>query len=267
MSNDINWSPLPFHLDNYQSEENVLLRLLDYWLENRTSFQSIEINYECTSVESFKKNIVEQIFVNSNNLLLDTDEFEFTRYLALILIEKCDGTSKFFELVDRLEYETLSLDWLLERYAEMARDTHIVQNLIKSSELAVKKYIQQGIPFVLNRKEIKNDYENRKINWETEKHSVHDIWSDRDFNNLYWDGRKTAFSILYILDKDKFIELVQKFDNPFDVKIALETIFEQVSIQDWQYMVEVVFKKLCHSHKLSNKTGMTPCKTLTLTKP
>ena len=29
----------------------------------------------------------------------------------------------------------------------------------------------------------------------------------------------------------------------------------------------VVFKKLCHSHKLSNKTGMTPCKTLTLTKP
>ena len=28
----------------------------------------------------------------------------------------------------------------------------------------------------------------------------------------------------------------------------------------------VVFKKLCHSHKLSNKTGMTPCKTLTLMK-
>lgn len=238
MSNNVNWSPLPFYSSNFESEEKIISRLFDYWLENRTNFQSIEINYDFTSMESFKKNMAGQIFVNSNNLLLDTDEFEFTCYLALILIEKCDGTSKFFELVDRLEYETLSLDWLLERYAEMARDTHIVQNLIKSSELAVKKYIQQGIPFVLNRKEIKNDYETRKINWETEKHSVHDIWSDRDFNNLYWDGRKTAFSILYILDKDKFIELVQKFDNPFDVKIALETIFEQVSIQDWQYMVE-----------------------------
>ena len=28
----------------------------------------------------------------------------------------------------------------------------------------------------------------------------------------------------------------------------------------------VVFKKLCHSHKLLRKTGMTPCKTLTLMK-
>ena len=34
-----------------------------------------------------------------------------------------------------------------------------------------------------------------------------------------------------------------------------------------QLILEVVLKKLCHSHKLSNKTGMTPCKTLTLTKP
>ena len=134
MSNNVNWSPLPFYSSNFESEEKIISRLFDYWLENRTNFQSIEINYDFTSMESFKKNMAGQIFVNSNNLLLDTDEFEFTCYLALILIEKCDGTSKFFELVDRLEYETLSLDWLLERYAEMARDTHIVQNLIKSSD-------------------------------------------------------------------------------------------------------------------------------------
>ena len=30
---------------------------------------------------------------------------------------------------------------------------------------------------------------------------------------------------------------------------------------------EVVFKILCHSPKLCKKQGMTPCKTLTLTKP
>lgn len=31
--------------------------------------------------------------------------------------------------------------------------------------------------------------------------------------------------------------------------------------------LEVVFKILCHSPKLCKKQGMTPCKTLTLTKP
>lgn len=238
MSNNLNWSPLPFHSAEYESEEKVILNSFHYWLKNRKNFQLIKIHYEYTSVENFKKDIVGQIFINSNNMLLDIDKFEFTCYLALILIENCDGTSKFFELVDRLEYETLSLDWLLERYAEMVSDTHIIQNLIKSSESAIEQYIQQGIPFVLNREEIKKDYENRKKNWKEGKNTAYDIWSDRDFNNLYWDGQKTAFFILYILDKDKFIDLVQRFDNPFDIKIALETIFEQVSIQDWQIMVD-----------------------------
>ena len=34
-----------------------------------------------------------------------------------------------------------------------------------------------------------------------------------------------------------------------------------------QLILEVVFKKLCHFTKLLTIEGMTPCKTLTLTKP
>ena len=35
----------------------------------------------------------------------------------------------------------------------------------------------------------------------------------------------------------------------------------------WVLAMWVVFKILCHSPKLCKKQGMTPCKTLTLTKP
>lgn len=238
MSNNIDWLPVPFHSINSHDENIIINTVFNYWIKNYTKFQSIEIKHDIVSVNNFKKDLSGQIFINFGDELLEPESFEFTCYLALILIEKCDGTSKFFDLVDRLEYETLSLDWLLEHYVEMLSDSHIIQNLIKSSESAIEQYIQQGILFVLNREEIKKDYENRKKNWKEGKNTAYDIWSDRDFNNLYSDGRKTAFSILYILDKDKFIELVQKFDNPFDVKIALETIFEQVTIQDWQLMVK-----------------------------
>lgn len=241
MKNNLDWSPVPFHSMN-DNNEIIQQTIFQNWKTNRNKFQSIEIKYNIDSVADFKKDIAKQLFVHDiKSTAPNIEDPEFSYYLALIFIEKCDGTCDFFELLENLEYKTLHLDYIFEDYIELlgeVQDTEdIKQNLINSAKLMIEKYIESGILFT-NREHIQKSYQNHKKHWQSNRNSIYSIWSDRDFDNFYWESRKTAFSVLYILDKNSFIELVQKFTNLVDVKIAIETIFDIVSIQDWKYFVK-----------------------------
>lgn len=241
MKNNLDWSPVPFQSMN---DDNKIIQktIFQNWQENRNKFQEIEIKRGIDPVTDLKKDIAEQLFVlGIKNTVPDIEDSEFSYYLALILIEKCDAICDFFELLEKLEYETLHLDYIFEDYIELlgeVQDTEdIKQNLINSAKLMIEKYIESGILFT-NREHIQKSYQNHKKHWQSNQNSIYSIWSDRDFDNFYWESRKTAFSVLYILDTNSFIELVQKFTNLVDVKIAIETIFDIVSIQDWKYFVK-----------------------------
>lgn len=241
MKNNLDWSPVPFQS---MSDDNKIIQqtIFQNWQKNRAKFQAIEIKYDINSVAYFKKDIANQIAIhNIQYNRLDIDSPEFTYYLALILIEKCDGTRNFFDLLENLEYKTLHLDYIIEEYVESLSQIQdiddIKQKLVKSAKLIIESYIEKGVSF-LNRERIETSYQRQKEHWQSHQNSIYHIWSDRDFDNFYWESRKTAFSVLYMLDKNSFIELVQKFTNLVDVKIALETVFDRVSIQDWQYLLE-----------------------------
>lgn len=241
MKNNLDWSPVPFQSMN---DDNKIIQktIFQNWQENRNKFQEIEIKHGIDPVTDLKKDISEQLFVlGIKNTVLDIEDSEFSYYLALILIEKCDGTCDFFELLENLEYKTLHLDYIFEDYIELlgeVQDTEdIKQNLINSAKSMIEKYIESDILFT-NREHIQKIYQNHKKHWQSNQNSVYSIWSDRDFDNFYWESRKTAFAVLYMLDKNSFIELVQKFTNLVDIKIALETVFDRISIQDWQELIK-----------------------------
>lgn len=241
MKNNLDWSPVPFQSMN---DDNKIIQktIFQNWQKNRAKFQAIEIKYDIDPVADLKKDIAEQLFVlGIKNTVLDIEDSEFSYYLALILIEKCDGTCDFFKLLEKLEYETLHLDYIFEDYIELlveVQDTEdIKQNLINFAKSMIEKYIESDILFT-DREHIKKIYQSHKEHWQSNQNSVYSIWSDRDFDNFYWESRKTAFSVLYILDKNSFIELVKKFKNLVDIKIALETVFDRISIQDWQELTK-----------------------------
>lgn len=241
MKNNLDWSPVPFQSMN---DDNKIIQqtIFQNWQENRTKFQSIEIKYNIYPVVDFKKDIAEQLFVHGiKSTAPNIEDLEFSYYLALILIEKCDDTCNFFKLLEKLEYETLHLDYIFENYIELLGEVQgtqdIKRNLINSAKSMIEKYIESGILFT-NREHIQKSYQSHKEHWQSNQNSVYSIWSDRDFDNFYWESRKTAFSVLYILDKNSFIELVQKFTNLVDIKIALETVFDRISIQDWQELTK-----------------------------
>ena len=57
------------------------------------------------------------------------------------------------------------------------------------------------------------------------------------------------------------------FENNDERGIIARLIIDKRYFGSCYRELQVVFKILCHSPKLCKKQGMTPCKTLTLTKP
>ena len=236
--NNLNWN---FTRRRHEKShlEKKLDKIYDKWSTIEQFFSNFPIytNLELNNLESIKK----QLFDKSSILkfdLVDHNDFEIDCIIAIILILQCDGSSKIFKILD--DSKEYMIGWAIEYYVEklaLNRDKKLINNLSNSAMITIENYIsEQIIPLNTNRKEPNLYYKNIIKKWSKNK-NLYFLWNDRESENIYWEGRKSAFYVLYLLDFNNLIQLIKKINNPYSYRMALDSIFDIISIDNWQYFV------------------------------
>ena len=243
MKNTISWNTRN-RLDykNYQKKQDSIFQLWDLIHENEV-ITSISSNKLLETEDSFSI-IFEQIKSKLKTLYGRYDDDYITECgLAIHIIKSCNGSHDFFATIDRFEYYSRDLKWILRDYIKKINKNEekykgLIENLKISSLKTVNSYIEQAkVPLNTSINEINKYYLNSILEWQKSP-SLDTLWSDRDFQNLSWEGNKTAFYTLFTLDKKAFIDVIQKFEDPYSCKMALHAIDNEFSVGDWKYLVE-----------------------------
>lgn len=243
MNNIISWN-IPNRLDyqSYQKKQDSIFKLWDLIYEN-DAITSIFSNRLVETEDSFSI-FFEQIKSKLETLYGRYDDDYITECgLAIQIIKSCNGSHNFFTTIDRFEYYSRDLKWILRDYIKKINKNEekyegLIEKLKTSSLKTVNSYIEQAkVPLNTSINEINKHYLNSIIEWQKSP-SLDTLWSDRDFQNLSWEGNKTAFYTLFTLDKKLFIDVIQEFKDPYSCKMALHAIDNELSVGDWRYLVE-----------------------------
>lgn len=244
MNNEISWD-VPHH-NNYNSYITKQNKIFNLWeniftskeLSDALHSESPIITEETLQVLS--DNATNQIekFYGSNG-----DEFIEECGIAIQLIKLCDGSKKFFKLVDDLEYRTSQLKWILRDYIKKisiqpTKYQELLDQLKQSALSTIESYIvERKVKLMTTRSEVNIHYLNVIREWEKDA-NLEKIWDDRDYHNLSWEGNRTAFYVLFTLDKDEFIRVIQKFQDPYSLKMAIHSVESELNIKTWKYFFE-----------------------------
>ena len=96
---------------------------------------------------------------------------------------------------------------------------------------------------------------------------------NKDMIELYSDyliasfGQTTATGLANLLQGSIYHDSITRFLNSETLTAKEQWQLIKPMLRQHENATPVVFKKLCHFTKLLTIEGMTPCKTLTLTKP
>lgn len=243
MSNTVSWNNLnPNNLEKYKSIENDVFKIWDLISENSV-LPLLEVD-EIENIQELVNNFLEDVKKKLERLYgRYTDELITTCGLAIQIIKSCDGSDSFFDMIDIIEYHISDLKWVLRSYikkitGDEEKYKYLIENLKTSSLKTVNSYIEQAkVPLNTSINEIHKHYSNSIIEWHKSP-SLDTLWNDRDFQNLSWEGDKTSFYTLFILDKKAFIDVIQKFEDPYSCKMALHAINNEFSVGDWRYLVD-----------------------------
>ncbi|MDP4545792.1 hypothetical protein Q8P09_11975 [Psychrobacter faecalis] len=243
MNNILSWNT-PNRLDyrSYQKKQDSIFKLWDLIYDNN-AINSIFSDTLVEKEDSFSI-FFEQIKSKLETLYGRYDDDYITECgLAIQIIKSCNGSDDFFTTIDKFEYYSRDLKWILRDYIKKINKNEqkyesLIENLKASSLKAVNSYIEQAeVPLNTSIGEIHKYYSNSIIEWQKSP-SLDTLWNDRDFQNLSWEGNKTAFYTLFILDKKAFIDVIQGFKDPYSCKMALHAIDNELSVGDWRYLVE-----------------------------
>ena len=231
--------------DNYQDLQlqEYILKYFDDININMKIFLSEEINYD--SIDG----ILEQIKNIAITISLDSEQNDILEYmLAVALIKASVSTEEFFIKLDKIERHFNSLKWRLHEVVkimaysgEKTQKYKIYLDMLQNlSETEVQGYVKNSIP-IYNRLSEGADlhYQQNKDVWKDNR-DITFLWGDTGLNhfNLEFEGTRTAFYILYILNESKYIELIQKFSDPYSCRMALNAI--SLELDDSTQWVKIV---------------------------
>lgn len=243
MSNKISWTDKNHNKqEDYIEIEDDIFKIWDFISENH-KLSLVEVD-KVDDTQELVNNFLEDIKKKLERLYgRYTDDLITTCGLAVQIIKSCDGSHSFFKMIDIIEYYINDLKWILRSYikkitSDEEKYKYLIENLKTSSLKTVNSYIEQGkVPLNTSISEIHKHYSNSIIEWQ-KRQSLDTLWSDRDSQNLSWEGNKTAFYTLFTLDKKAFIDVIQEFKDPCSCKMALHAINNELSVGDWRYLVE-----------------------------
>lgn len=233
--------------DNYrdlQLQHDILQYIDDINIDMNT-FSSEEVDYD--TVDTIKKQIRNITIVKS----LDGTQNKVLEYmLAVALIKASVCAEEFFIKLDQIERHFSTLKWRLHELVKIMAHSadkqkykvylEALQNL---SEIAVQEYIENGVPiYNCLTADVDTHYQEAVKAWQNEN-DITFLWGNRGFNifNLDYEGERTAFYTLYILNQSKYVELIQKFKDPFSSQMALYSIKSELDdIYQWQELVNKV---------------------------
>lgn len=223
--NNLNWN---FTKRRHEKSdfEKKLDKIYDKWpiIERFFSNFPIYTNLDLNNLESIKKQLLDKSSILKIDLV-DHNDFQIDCIIAIILILQCDGSSKIFKILD--DSKNYMIDWAIKDYVEKLalnrnRNKKLINNLSRSATLTIENYIsEQIIPLNTNRKEP----------------NLYFLWNDRELENIYREERKSAFYVLYLLDFNNLVQLIKKINNPYSYRMALDSISNIISIDNWQYFV------------------------------
>lgn len=244
MHNELSWDVSPYSgYNSYITKQNKTFNL---WENIFTSTQVLDIlNSESLTItkETLKiisansKKQIESLYNSSD------DDFIVECCIAIQLIKSCDGSEKFFELVDNFESCYSHLNWIIRDYIKKIslRPTEfeeLIYHLKQSAISTIEGYIvDKKVKLTTILPEGNEHYLNVIKQWEKDA-DLEKIWDDRDYHNLSWEGDRTAFYVLFTLDRDEFITVIQKFQDPYSLKMAIHSINNELNIKTWEYFFE-----------------------------
>ncbi|WP_201591399.1 hypothetical protein [Psychrobacter fozii] len=228
-------------MKDYQRKQDDIFKLWSSISSNRDLYQIGTSTTEVT--EKHVSDLYKHMQGDLKKIYGQYDDDYITECgLAIQILKSCDGTDSFFKVLDTIEYHSSDLKWVIRNYIkkialEINLYSEIANNLESSAFKTIESYIElKEVPLSTTLDRTKDYYMNVIDSWQSNK-SLETLWDERDFQNLSWEGDKTAFYSLFVLNKDKFIKIIQKFEDPYSCKMALHSIDNELTIHNWHYIV------------------------------
>lgn len=244
MKNDFSWDR-PHH-SSYNSFITKQNKIFNLWEDIFTSKRLSDILRSESHI--ITKEILQVISDDSTNQIeklysSNNDEFIKECCIAIQLIKSCDGSEKFFRIVDNFEYYSSNLKWIIRDYIKKINSKstefeELIYQLKQSAIATIEGYIfDKEVKLTTTLPEENADYLHVITQWEKES-NLEKIWDDRDYHNLSWEGNKTAFYVLFVTDTDEFIKIIQGFQDPYSLKMAIHAVESELNIKTWEYFFE-----------------------------
>lgn len=129
-------------------------------------------------------------------------------------------------------------DYIKKISIQPTKYQELLDQLKQSALSTIESYIvERKVKLMTTRSEVNIHYLNVIREWEKDA-NLEKIWDDRDYHNLSWEGNRTAFYVLFTLDKDEFIRVIQKFQDPYSLKMAIHSVESELNIKTWKYFFE-----------------------------
>ncbi|MGE6407324.1 MULTISPECIES: hypothetical protein [unclassified Psychrobacter] len=242
MNTNISWNTPKF--DNYKTYESIQKDVFELWdlisVNDRLPLDNLD---EPKEVEQTVNNLLGEVRSKFEKLQGNyDDDYKTECGLAIQIIKSCDGSDTFFNTVDKIEYYSSNLKWALRDYIKDIMNAErgyedVIDNLKSSAIKTIKRYTELNqVPFNTTIGETHKYYNNLITQWKSNP-CLEMLWADRDYHNLSWEGDKTAFYTLFILAKNTFVELIQKFEDPYSITMALHAIDSEITVEIWSFLV------------------------------
>lgn len=207
---------------------------------NEISKQIIQLKIERIDSEKIE-GFLESLYPLIDKFSFDNNDHTQECLLAIACLKSLIShpSPSVWKIIQRISYYTHRLEYILPDYCIKfcIESKKSCKDFIILSEKIINEYIKSGINF--NSSRISKQFINLKEYWKSSQ-ELSLIWSGLpDSGTITHEGDRAIFKILFQLDKELFINLVNNFKDPYSTLIAINATGSYYSLSTWTDLLSI----------------------------